>query len=180
MESVEMLKAVGSQDVRSASARREVVVAGLEEAYRVRLEVFVRVAAAIVGDRDWAVDVVHEAFVRALARAGDYRGEGSVEAWVWSVVVNEARRAASAQPAPLAPIEPKASVSRLDQVDGLRRLVAALPERQRLVLFLRYYADLDYRSIAVATGVEPGTVAATLSHAHASLRRALGEVSDGV
>jgi DNA-directed RNA polymerase specialized sigma24 family protein len=30
----------------------------------------------------------------------------------------------------------------------VRAAVEQLPERQRLVLFLRYYADLDYRSIA--------------------------------
>ena len=54
--------------------------------------------------------------------------------------------------------------------------MAALPERQRLVLFLRYYADLDYRRIAQILRVEVGTVSATLHAAHASLRRALNEV----
>ena len=33
--------------------------------------------------------------------------------------------------------------------EEVRGLMARLPERQRLVLFLRYYADLDYRAIAV-------------------------------
>jgi len=49
-------------------------------------------------------------------------------------------------------------------------LVAALPERQRLMVFLRYYADLDYRAIATALGVKTGTVSATLNAAHAALR----------
>jgi RNA polymerase sigma-70 factor (ECF subfamily) len=56
-------------------------------------------------------------------------------------------------------------------------LVAALPERQRLVLFLRYYADLDYRRIAEILGVRIGTVSASLHAAHGTLRRALNEVS---
>ena len=53
------------------------------------------------------------------------------------------------------------------------------PPRQVLVtardvaLFLRYYADLDYASIAAALGIKPGTVAATLSAAHAALRKEL-------
>ena len=57
--------------------------------------------------------------------------------------------------------------------DAGRRMawVAALPERQRLAVFLRYYADLDYRAIATALAIEPGTVSATLNSAHASLRR---------
>jgi RNA polymerase sigma factor (sigma-70 family) len=51
--------------------------------------------------------------------------------------------------------------------------VAALPERQRLVLFLRYYADLDYAAIAAILEIKEGTVGATLHAAHASLRQAL-------
>jgi RNA polymerase sigma factor (sigma-70 family) len=57
------------------------------------------------------------------------------------------------------------------------RWVAALPERQRLAVFLRYWADLDYRAIASVLGVEVGTVSATLNAAHATLRRSLKEVS---
>ncbi len=55
-------------------------------------------------------------------------------------------------------------------------LVAVLPERQRLVLFLRYYADLDYRRIAQILGVRTGTVSASLHAAHNTLRQALSEV----
>ena len=44
------------------------------------------------------------------------------------------------------------------------------PERQRLTVFLRYYADLDYRSIAHVLDVEVGTVSATLSSAHSASR----------
>jgi len=48
----------------------------------------------------------------------------------------------------------------------LRALVATLPERQRLVLFLRYYADLDYQAIGGVLGIATGTVSATLNQAH--------------
>jgi RNA polymerase sigma factor (sigma-70 family) len=53
--------------------------------------------------------------------------------------------------------------------------VASLPERQRLAVYLRYFADLDYRSIATALDVEVGTVSATLATAHAALRRSYEE-----
>jgi RNA polymerase sigma factor (sigma-70 family) len=65
----------------------------------------------------------------------------------------------------------------LDARDELRVAVALLPERQRLVLFLRYYADLDYAAIADALEIAPGTVAATLNAAHATLHRTLQEVA---
>jgi RNA polymerase sigma factor (sigma-70 family) len=51
-----------------------------------------------------------------------------------------------------------------------------LPERQRLAVFLRYYADLDYTAIGEALGISAGTVAATLNAAHAALRGRLEEV----
>jgi RNA polymerase sigma factor (sigma-70 family) len=48
-----------------------------------------------------------------------------------------------------------------------------LTERQREVLFLHYYADLDYDMIARALGISPGTVGATLSAARQTLRGAI-------
>ena len=61
--------------------------------------------------------------------------------------------------------------------DSARSAIARLPERQRLALFLRYYADLDYRTIALVLGVKEGTVSATLSAAHAAVRHLLEEVT---
>jgi RNA polymerase sigma factor (sigma-70 family) len=55
--------------------------------------------------------------------------------------------------------------------------LAALPERQRLVVFLRYFADLGYAEIAQLLGIEVGTVSATLHAAHAALRSQLEEVT---
>jgi RNA polymerase sigma factor (sigma-70 family) len=57
-----------------------------------------------------------------------------------------------------------------------RAALAALPERQRLALFLRYYADLDYAGIAEALGISRGTVSATLHAAHSKLQTQLTEV----
>jgi RNA polymerase sigma-70 factor, ECF subfamily len=54
--------------------------------------------------------------------------------------------------------------------------IAALPERQRIAIFLRHYADLDYEAIAEALGIERGTVAATLHKAHTKLQQVLTEV----
>ncbi len=56
------------------------------------------------------------------------------------------------------------------------RLVAKLPERQRLAVFLRYYADLDYAAIGTALGIRTGTVSATLEAGIRSLRRMAEEV----
>jgi RNA polymerase sigma factor (sigma-70 family) len=119
---------------------------------------------------------VQDAFADAVRSRASFRGDGVLEAWVWRAVVNAARKSLRR---PLVEAR-RASETELDAPPAVRELapvVAGLPERQRLVVFLRYYADLDYRMIADALGVEVGTVSAALAAAHANVRRALQEVS---
>jgi RNA polymerase sigma factor (sigma-70 family) len=150
-------------------------VAELETLYRVRYRAFVRVAAAIAGDPARGADAVHDAFASAIERRGSYRGEAPLEAWVWRIVIRAAGAAARARTAQVASSHLEGSAPAEEDERGLRALVAALPERQRLAVFLRYFADLDYRAIADALGVEVGTISATLNAAHRSLRRSLEE-----
>jgi RNA polymerase sigma factor (sigma-70 family) len=51
----------------------------------------------------------------------------------------------------------------------LAAAVGRLPPRRRLMVFLRYYADLSYADIAELCGVSEGTVGATLAAAHEEL-----------
>ncbi|HEX4732903.1 MAG TPA: sigma-70 family RNA polymerase sigma factor [Thermoleophilaceae bacterium] len=153
----------------------------LEAAYREYLPQFRRVAAAIVGDQERACDAVQEAFGRAIGRRKSFRHSGPLEAWLWRLVVNAARDQAQPHAAPLdddrqGAHEIATNGDSLHTGEELRAAVAVLPERQRLVLFLRYYADLDYGTIASALEIAPGTVAATLHAAHSALRRTLQEV----
>jgi RNA polymerase sigma factor (sigma-70 family) len=147
----------------------------IESLYRSRFAQFVRVACAVSGDRDSALEAVQEGFADALRNAGQWKGEGPLEGWVWRCVVNRARKARRR-----ATVEIWDDDRRNGGVDAsdtdLHVRLAALPERQRLVVFLRYFADLEYREIASALGIEVGTVSATLHAAHAALRAALEEV----
>jgi RNA polymerase sigma-70 factor (ECF subfamily) len=140
--------------------------------YRARFHAFVRTAAAVAGDVDSGREAVQEGFATAVRKRSTYRGEGSLEAWVWPIVLNEARdRLRRRTPAVHAASEPIDEREAKDE--ELRLALAALPERQRLVAFLRYYADLEYEGIASVLGIAPGTVAATLNAAHAALRERL-------
>jgi RNA polymerase sigma factor (sigma-70 family) len=162
------------------SVGRRKLIDQLEALYRSRYRQFLRVAVAIVGDEDVAQDAVQEGFARAIKSARSYRGEGTVEAWLWSVIVNAARAGRLNREIELATPDQPALPSqngRTDDVDSqVRAWIAALPERQRLAIFLRYYADLDYSAVATALGIEVGTVSATLSTAHAALRHSFKEV----
>jgi RNA polymerase sigma factor (sigma-70 family) len=155
-------------------------VAALGRLYEQRYHRLLQVAEAIVGDAELAHDAVQEAFARAIRSRTTFRGEGTLEGWVWRTVINTARNARRDMPPPTSELsvllaDPPANGRAHDEL--VRVLIAALPERQRLVLFLRYYADLDYDGIAAALEIKPGTVGATLNQAHAALRRHLEEVS---
>ena len=143
----------------------------LETLYRDRFEHFARVASAICGDPDIGRDAVQAAFTTAVRQRRTYRGSGSIDAWVWRIVVNEARRLARTyRPEQLDETSEPTGNGHVEDPSDIRVWVAALPERQRLVLFLRYYADLEYRAIADVLGIEVGTVSATLNAAHQTLR----------
>jgi RNA polymerase sigma factor (sigma-70 family) len=150
------------------------LVVEIERIYRQDYGRFLRVALAVLRDEDRAVDAVQEAFATAVQKRRSFRAEGALEGWIWRMVVNAALKE-RAKPRPLALVERDAAHTS-DEPAAVAELVAQLPERQRLALFLRYYADLDYESIASALEITTGTVGATLNAAHASLRRALQEV----
>jgi RNA polymerase sigma-70 factor (ECF subfamily) len=159
--------------------RREPLTAEIEAVYRRRYRQFLRVATAILGDEASGHDAVQEGFAQALRAQASFRSEGSVEAWVWRMVVNAAlasRRGRIPRGEGAEAGEVASANGHLADETRVRAWVAALPERQRLAVFLRYYADLDYRSIADALEIEVGTVSASLSSAHRALRRSLEEV----
>jgi RNA polymerase sigma factor (sigma-70 family) len=148
----------------------------LEDLYRSRLREFRRVATAIVGDVERGRDAVQEAFATAIRRRRSFRGDGPLEAWLWRIIVSHARDEAR-RPGPRSFAATAAVTSGQEEPDGrLATAIAALTERQRLVLFLRYYADLDYAGIAETLGISSGTVAASLNTIHTALRRRLQEV----
>ena len=159
---------------------RQVTIERLGELYHGSYHRYLRVAEAIVGDVELATDVVQDAFARAIRSRSSYRGSGSVEGWIWRTVVNAARNARRDKPPSHLPLDAVSSNGSPDtdaSHTDVRALIASLPERQRLVLFLRYYADLDYRGIADALEIQEGTVGATLNQAHAALKSVLVEVS---
>jgi RNA polymerase sigma factor (sigma-70 family) len=143
----------------------------IERVYGARYRSFRHGAAAIVGDYERAHDVVQEAFARALAARRGFRG-GSPEAWLWRIVEREA---VAARRAPLGvQWQEGFSLAEDPQRDAeLAEALRRLPPRRRLVVFLRYFADLPYRDIARLCGTDEGTVGATFAAALAELRSAL-------
>jgi RNA polymerase sigma-70 factor, ECF subfamily len=151
----------------------------LEALYRWRYADFLRTATAITGSVEDGRDAVQDAFVSLVTHRRGFSGRGSFDAWVWRAVVNAARKHRRRRPIEVASLDefveaPSGNPSSVD-LTHLRTAISRLPERQRLALFLHYYADLDYRSIAEVLEVRSGTVAATLHAAKRSLQERLDE-----
>jgi RNA polymerase sigma factor (sigma-70 family) len=151
------------------------VVREIEALYRGRFGAFHRVASAIAGDAEGGLDAVQEGFARAVRRHRDFRGDGSLEGWLWRTVVNAARDQRRARGrVTLTDAVPERADHRdevlSDIAEELRERIVGLPERQRHALFLRYFVDLTYAEIGEALGIQVGTVGATLNAAHRALR----------
>jgi RNA polymerase sigma-70 factor (ECF subfamily) len=131
-----------------------------------------------VGDGDTAQDLVDEAFARAWASWRTVSRHPAPAAWVVRTALNTGvsrwRRRRREVPVPdlaLVADRPAAGGAAGSSVDP--RIMAALlrlPARQRQVVALRLFLDLDTAGTARVLGIAPGTVQAHLGRAMASLR----------
>jgi RNA polymerase sigma factor (sigma-70 family) len=131
-----------------------------------------------VGDKDTAQDLVAEAFARAWASWQSVSRHPAPAAWVVRTALNAGvsrwRRRRREVPVPdlaLVADPPAAGGPAGDDVDP--RIMAALlrlPARQRQVVALRLFLDLDTERTAQVLGIAQGTVQAHLGRAMAALR----------
>jgi RNA polymerase sigma factor (sigma-70 family) len=151
----------------------------IEAVYRERGGDFFRFALARTSDPELARDAVQEGFARAIRSRHSFRGSGPLDAWVGRCVLNAAIDASHAVRALGVDDVPDDRAAPTVETPGqdVRAAVRQLPIRQRDSLFLRYYLDYDYATIAEILGMEVGTVSATLHAARENLMHALQEVT---
>jgi DNA-directed RNA polymerase specialized sigma24 family protein len=65
----------------------------IEELYRERYVGFRNALATVTGSNETARDAVQEGFARALASRKQFRGDGSLAAWVWRIALRAALQA---------------------------------------------------------------------------------------
>ena len=133
----------------------------------------VAAVALVCGSRPAAEDAVQEALLRAWQRSESGQEIESLNAWVTTVALNQARsglrrivaerRARTKMHTPLAGQPPTG-----ERID-VERALSTLPRRQREAVVLRYYLQLDTREVAAALRVNEGTVKSTLFRARAAL-----------
>jgi RNA polymerase sigma factor (sigma-70 family) len=158
---------------------------GFAEFYRASYQRCLRAVIAGAGRPDLAEDLVAEAFTRALVSWRTVRDHPAPQAWVVRTALNAGtswwRRHRREVPLgdhdAAAPQrwEPGEFRGELGYGAGPAVLAAlrALPRRQREVIALRVFLDLDIATTAGLLGIAPGTVGAHLSRAVTTLRAAL-------
>ena len=134
-----------------------------------------RAVFASVGDRQAAEDLVAEAFARAWARWRTVSRHPAPRAWVVRTALNTRvswwRQRRREVPLPDPPHRAAVEGGLDTPVDrALMTVLLRLPVRQRQVVALRLFLDLDVARTAETLGIAPGRVTAHLSRAIATLR----------
>ena len=148
-----------------------------------RLPSLLRYAVVLTGDRDLAQDVVQEVLARAQVRWRRISEADSPEAYVRRMVLNEylswrrswAARNVHAVGERLADLDDarggvRDHAQHVVDADELWGRLATLGRKQRAVLVLRYYEQLDDTAIADLLGCSPATVRSHASRALKTLR----------
>jgi RNA polymerase sigma-70 factor (ECF subfamily) len=141
-------------------------------------------ALRLTGCPDTAEEVVQESLFRAARAADSFRGRSHFRTWFYRIVISAFRdqlAAAARRPAggliDSLPDPRSEDPSAATMADELRELVArqiaALPARQREVLVLITYEQMQPREAAQVLGMSESNVHVTLHYARARLREQL-------
>jgi RNA polymerase sigma-70 factor (ECF subfamily) len=160
---------------------------GDQEAFRLIVERFSSVlggtAYLMTRDRAQVDDLVQETFLLAWRGIGSLRSSSNLKAWLVRILVNRViseKRKKRVMEAELVEVESKAGDSNSEELvlaeeerQRIREALETLPEAQREVTVLRYFADLTIPEVARVLGCREGTVKSRLHRALAQLRNVL-------
>jgi len=144
----------------------------------------------VVRNRDLADDIFQDTFVKAIVtlQKGSYTSTGKFGAWLTRIahnliidyfrqdknentVSNDAQEYDLLNDASLAEANVEDNMINEQTLRDVRRLVDALPDNQREVVFMRYYQDLSFKEIADITGVSINTALGRMRYALINIRK---------
>ena len=141
------------------------------------------VALRMLGSAAEAEEVAQEAFIRAHRSLGEFRGDAKLSTWLYTIVsrlclnrlASGDRRAVRQGEEVLLRVAdegggPEVRAERGELEGALHRAIAELPEERRVVIVLRDLEGLSYEEIALALGLELGTVRSRLHRARMDLK----------
>jgi RNA polymerase sigma-70 factor (ECF subfamily) len=155
----------------------------------------VQLAMNLLGDRDEALDLSQEVFLRVFRTIHRFRGQSTLRTWIYRIAVNQARNrhrfwrrrhrtdqvsldahvAAHGDVFSGGEAGPDRVFAQKELARRLKRALDALPFEQRTAIVLREIDGLSYDEIAYSLGVAVGTVKSRLTRARQALRLELSE-----
>jgi RNA polymerase sigma-70 factor (ECF subfamily) len=145
---------------------------------RIHSRTLFAIAYGILQNREEAEDAVQDSLVKAWKTRWRVREPEKFPAWLATIARHRAhdicrkRRIVPLEEQIIEPIGAEASDTRaLDR--QLHSALAALPELHRTALTLRYFEEMDYRSIETTLGLSNGALRGILGRALASMRKQL-------
>lgn len=154
-----------------------------------------QLALHLLGDRQEALDLSQEVFLKVFRTLKQFRGQATLRTWIYRIVVNQAsnrqrwwrRRHRSQQvrledltaaqgelPEVRVSSQPDRVLQQRETSDRVWHALDGLPFDQRAVIVLREIDGLSYEEIATSLDVAVGTVKSRLARAREGLRLALG------
>jgi RNA polymerase sigma-70 factor, ECF subfamily len=140
-----------------------------------------RACMALLGSQGEAEDVLQETLLAALDGLESFRGDGTLRAWLLSVARRRCARRLEARarerdlkqslPAP----DAAASAERASMARRARQLLDEVRPTEREALVLRFAADLSFREVGQACGIDEAAARKRVSRGLARLRSLLGE-----
>jgi RNA polymerase sigma-70 factor (ECF subfamily) len=140
-----------------------------------------RLAGFILGDGRDAEDATQDALTRAWDRRATLRSVDAAQAWFDRILVNACRDRMRGRGSRVRWLALDEGVARMTdpfveaiESDRMMRALAKLDPEHRIVVVLRFWADLQLDAIAERLGVPLGTVKSRLHYALRDLRRTIG------
>jgi RNA polymerase sigma-70 factor (ECF subfamily) len=129
------------------------------------------VATSILGDKAQAEDVLHDVYLKALSRLGQWKGEGNINSWIYRMTVNECLSIKRKWKRFLGVQSKVESISkRSEDPRGPNQVMASeflrqLPARTRAIIVLKYVEDLSFEEVAQIMEIPVGTAKSIASRA---------------
>jgi RNA polymerase sigma factor (sigma-70 family) len=144
------------------------------------LDEAVRLASGMLLNAVEAEDAVQDACVRAWRRRANRREGTDLRPWFLGIVANQCREVRRGRWWRVVRTAERVVSSERHAGDSaalidLRKAIARLPYRRRLIVVLRYYLDLPFEEVAAAAGCSVDAAKALAQRGTADLLRALAE-----
>lgn len=143
-----------------------------------------RVCYRFVENRDDAMDLAQEVFIKAFEHLPSFRRESSLKTWLYRIAINHCINHVKKNHREFVEVTehtgsvPPSILSRMEEEerrDHFRRMVQTLPPKQKAILELRIHEQLSYDEIARMSGRSVSTIKASVFFALEKLRKLVKE-----